>query len=68
MVVITMVDRQFAQSLTRELTGAAAAHVRVHFQSFVAIAHFLVPFGISQNAVKLGSFRRMFSHFYFPYP
>jgi hypothetical protein len=53
-VVVAVVHGQFAQALAGEFTGAAAAHVGVHFQGFVAVAHFLVALGIGEDAVELG--------------
>ena len=52
MVVVAVVHGQLAQALAGELAGAAAAHVRVHSQGLVAVAHFLVTLGVGENAVQ----------------
>ena len=53
-VMITMVNGQLAQALAGKLAGAAAAHVRVHFQGLVAVAHLLVALGVGEDAVEAG--------------
>jgi hypothetical protein len=52
-VVVTVVHGQFAQAFAGELTGAAAAHVRVHLQGLVAVTHFLVALVVGEDAVQL---------------
>lgn len=51
-VVVAVVHRQLAQAFAGELAGAAAAHVRVHFQGLVTVAHFLVALCISENTIQ----------------
>ena len=61
MVVIAVVNGQLTQAFARKLTGATAAHVGVHFQGFVAIAHLAVTLGIRQDAIQFGGMGRWVS-------
>ena len=51
-IVVAVMHGQLAETLAGKFAGASAAHVGIHLQGLVSVAHLLVALSISKYSIQ----------------